>query len=265
MTDFRTDGVRLAVQGDFAPRTMVFQHGLCGAAGQPAAVFPDIGTASVTLECRGHGGSEAGPEDALSIRRFADDLVALIEARAEAPVVLGGISMGAAIALRIAVTRPELVSGLVLARPAWFLSDAPANMIPNWLAGHLMAEDPATAEAAFRASPIFRLLEETGPDNLASILGFFARERRDTTAALLTRIPMDGPGVTGADLRDLDVPTLVIATLRDPVHPVDHATALAASIPGARLELVTPKATGADRHRAEFRATLATFLEEISA
>ncbi len=266
MNAFFTAGVRLAQHGRFDRRTLVFQHGLCGAASQPAEVFPDpCDTALVTLECRGHGASEPGAPEAFSIRQFADDLVALIEAQAEAPVLIGGISMGAAIALRIAATRPDLVQGLVLARPAWLLSDAPANMIPNWLAGRMMADAPEGARAAFGASAIARLLEERGPDNLTSILGFFDREPRAITAALLTRISADGPGVTEAELAAIDMPTLVIGTERDVVHPLDHARALAAMIAGARLEAITPKATDAARYRTEFRAALATWLKETPA
>ena len=43
---------------------------------------------------------------------------------------VGGISMGAAIALRIAALRPDLVSALVLARPAWLDANGPENIQP---------------------------------------------------------------------------------------------------------------------------------------
>jgi pimeloyl-ACP methyl ester carboxylesterase len=54
-----------------------------------------------------------------------------IESRELAPLVVGGVSLGAAIALRLAVRRPELVCGLILARPAWVTRAAPDNMKPN--------------------------------------------------------------------------------------------------------------------------------------
>ena len=54
---------------------------------------------------------------------FADDVLAFADLRGVERFVVGGISMGAAIALRIAVRHPERVSGLVLARPAWLWHD----------------------------------------------------------------------------------------------------------------------------------------------
>lgn len=57
-----SDGVTLALhkrgQGE---NDFVFQHGLCGAASQPAEVMPNMDDMRLlTLECRGHGDSEAG-------------------------------------------------------------------------------------------------------------------------------------------------------------------------------------------------------------
>jgi pimeloyl-ACP methyl ester carboxylesterase len=60
---------------------VLFQHGLCGDAQQTAEVFPDDPRfRRITLECRGHGESEAGDTTALSIATFADDVAGLIDA-----------------------------------------------------------------------------------------------------------------------------------------------------------------------------------------
>lgn len=264
-SSFSRAGLTLAVAETGAGRPMLFQHGLCGAAGQPAEVFPEGGGwRCITLECRGHGRSEAGPPEAFSLRTFADDLAAFIEARGLAPVVLGGISMGAALALRIAVTRPELVRALVLARPAWLTEPRPANLEPNGTVGELLtAYPPAAALVRFEASPLARRLAIEAPDNLASLRGFFAREPVAVTAELLTRISRDGPGITPADLARLSLPALVIGTARDAIHPLPLAKALAAAIPATRFVEITPKATDRAAYVRDFRATLAGFLEEI--
>lgn len=260
---FEHDGLALAwhdAGGDGLP--VVFQHGLGGDMRQTLEAFPsDDRYRLITLECRGHGASEAGQ---FSIAAFADDLAALIEAEQLGPILLGGISMGAAIATRLAVKRAELVRGLMLVRPAWVADNAPATMQPNAEVGALLAEFPADkARALFCASDTYQTLAEVAPDNLASLLGFFAREPVKTTAALLQAIAADGPGMTEADLRALDVPVLVIGTERDFIHPCSMAEQLAGLIPHARLERATPKAVDKQAYLADLHRALGAFLEDF--
>ena len=70
-----------------------------------------------------------------------------------APVALGGISMGAAIALRLTGTAPDLVGALLRNHP------------------------PAEARWLFEDSVTATLLRVAGPDNLASIRGFLRESR----------------------------------------------------------------------------------------
>ncbi|TIM50058.1 MAG: alpha/beta hydrolase, partial [Mesorhizobium sp.] len=63
--------------------------------------------------------------------------------------VAAGISMGAAIAMRLACRHPDRVAGLLLVRPAWIFDDAPVNLLP-------------IAEVA-------RLILDHGPDKARSI------------------------------------------------------------------------------------------------
>lgn len=259
-------GLRLSVHECGRGRPFVFQHGLCGDAAQPAQVFPDdIGWSCLTLECRGHGRSEPGPPHEFSIATFTDDLADLIESRDIDHPVVGGISMGAAIALRLAVTRPDLVGAIVLARPAWLTEANPPNMAPNALVGQLLRDLPANeALDRFEASATADDLRRSGPGNLASLRGFFARHPLPTTAELLCRISADGPGVAEQDIRAISVPVLVIGHEDDRVHPLGFAETLAHWIPQARLARITPKATDADRYCNEFSAALTTFLKELA-
>ncbi|MDO9641241.1 MAG: alpha/beta hydrolase [Pseudotabrizicola sp.] len=259
----KINGASLALHDSGGPGLpVVFQHGLGGDARQTTEAFPpDPRFRRLTLECRGHGASDiAGP---LSIAAFADDLAALIESL-DPPLVIGGISMGAAIALRLAVTRPGLVRGLCLIRPAWVTEAAPPNMRPNAEVGRLLAALPAMqARAAFMAGETARRLAETSPDNLASLTGFFAREPQADTARLLMAISADGPGVTVGDLAGLAIPVLICGTGADAIHPMAHANALAALIPHARLVDLPPKGADKPAHLAALHAALTDFLKEF--
>lgn len=242
---------------------IVFQHGLCGDIRQVAEAVPEQGFRLLGIECGGHG---ASPLVGLpSIARFADDVVALIEAKGLSHILVGGISMGAAIASRIAVTRPDLVCGLILARPAWVVESAPANMAPNAEVGRLLASQSAdAARAVFLASATHAWLAASAPDNLASLMGFFARTPQDVTAELLTAISADGPGIAELDLVQLPIPALVLASEEDAIHPVAHAERLARLIPSARLERLTPKGRDKGAYLADFQRALTTFAKDLS-
>ncbi len=242
--------------------TVVIQHGLCGDARQTAEALPDaLGFHRITLECRGHGASDAG--DTFSIGIFTEDLAALIETL-PAPVVVGGISMGAAIATRLAITRPDLVRGLILIRPAWVAEAAPSNMAPNAELGDLLAALPArVARAAFAASATATTLALTAPDNLATLMGFFAREPLAVTAALLTRISADGPGISEDDLRALTIPALVCSTAQDAIHPAALAAQLAQLIPNSKLIELPRKGGDKPAHLAALHVAMTRFLQEI--
>ena len=266
MSDVPERGPRLAIAQSGAGPAFVFQHGLCGDAGQTAEAFPsDAAFRRVTLECRGHGASDVGDTEALSIATFTNDVAGMIERDCIAPVVLGGISMGAAIALRLAVTRPDLVRALVLARPAWITDAAPANMRPYAEVGELLAQFPSQeAMARFDRTGTAVRLARSAPDNLASLRGFFSRAPQEVTSALLTRIAADGPGVTRDQVAALRLPVLVIGHANDEAHPLAIAHELASLIPGARLATITPKAESRERHVADFRRELGRFLAEMA-
>jgi len=264
--EFRTtDGTILNVDAAGKGLPIVFQHGLCGDAGQTREAFPvDHCLRRITIEARGHGRSQPGPLTKFSIAQFADDIAAYIENNLDGPVVVGGISMGAAISLRLAVKRPDLVRGLIIARPAWITEAGPENMKPNGEVGRLLKElPPDKAKVAFLDGPTGRDLAERAPDNLASLTGFFSRPPLDVTAALLEAIANDGPGVTKAEVRALDLPCMVIGHAKDSIHPLVHAQTLARLIPGSRFVEITPKVDSRAQYVSDFHAAINRFAEEL--
>ena len=243
---------------------VVFQHGLCGDEAQVARNFPaDPAWRRLTLECRGHGNSAPGPLPDLSIATFTADLIALIEHLGIGQAVVGGISMGAAIALRLAGLRPDLVKGLILVRPAWSLEPAPPTMAPNALVGRLLQDHPqGEARRRFEADQTAAMLAETAPDNLASLRGFFDRTPHTVTAALLRQIAADGVGLAPAMVAGITVPALILAGEHDHIHPLALARDLTARLPAASLTMVAAKATEPERHLREVRDALHRFLAQ---
>jgi pimeloyl-ACP methyl ester carboxylesterase len=257
-------GVRLAVDEAGAGRPVLFQHGLGANAGQVAEVFPsEPQVRRITLECRAQGESQAGPVEALSIDTFAQDVAFLADQLRLERAIVGGISLGAAIALRLAVHCRGLVGGLILARPAWLFEPGPENMQPYALVGELLGQhDSVTARAAFLKSPIAEQLAREAPDNLASLKGFFDYPDPKTLGALLRAIAVDGAGVSAAEAGAIKVPTLVIGHGEDIAHPWAYAETLAATISGAKLVRITSKVVDRGRYVAEFKAAVAAFLAD---
>jgi len=132
-------------EGDPSGRPFVFQHGLGGDVSQPADIFPPpSGIRLLSLDCRGHGGTRPlGPAGKLSFSSFADDLAALMDHLGLQRAVVGGISMGAGVALNLASRYPKRVVGLVLSRPAWLDSPRPKNLKAYPVIARLLGEHGA--------------------------------------------------------------------------------------------------------------------------
>jgi pimeloyl-ACP methyl ester carboxylesterase len=259
------DDATLRVFDSGAGLPVLFQHGLGGDAVQVATNFPDGPSfRRLTVECRAQGQSTPGSARPFSIALFADDVLAAADAHGIDRFVVGGISMGAAIALQIAARHPGRIIGLVLARPAWLFEPGPDNMRPYAEVAEALRNFPRDeARARFAASPTAVLLAATAPDNLASLLSFFDRTDTTLTAELLGDIAADGPGVTATEAARLRMPTLTIGHDIDHAHPLAYASLLAETIPGARFVQIRPKATDRDGHVAAFRATIDRFLTEL--
>ena len=115
----------------------------------------------------------------------------------------------------------------------------------------------------FEQSEVARRLARDAPNNLVSLRGFFANHDPATRAALLGSIVRDGPGVTESEARGIAVPTLVIGTAEDTIHPLYFAETLAGIIPGAVFVRITSKSVDQARHTEEFRAALSEFLGRV--
>ena len=109
----------------------VFQHGIGGDVRQPSKVFsPPSGVRLLSFDARAHGSTVwSGDPYELSFDSFGDDLIGLLNHLGIARAVVGGISMGAGIALNAATRYPERIAGLVLARPAWLALPMPRRII----------------------------------------------------------------------------------------------------------------------------------------
>jgi pimeloyl-ACP methyl ester carboxylesterase len=100
--------------------TAVYVHGLGGSATNWTDLAHQLApqVSGIAVDLPGFGRSEPLPGYDFSLPSHAGAVAALIEHLDRGPVHLFGNSMGGAIALHLAATRPELVRSLVLISPA---------------------------------------------------------------------------------------------------------------------------------------------------
>ena len=277
MATFERDGIvfHYVDVGQGVP--FVFQHGIGGDVGQPAGLFrPPKGIRLLCLDARAHGQTRPlSDPSALNFDVFGDDLVAWLDHLGVARAIIGGISMGAGVALNVAVRHPERVAGLVLSRPAWLDGPMPSENVARYAAiARLLRAVGAAGDrgqalrwalGALEASDDYRGVLTSSPDTAQSLRGQLTNERAVAAVARLERLPADRPL---ADLRAagaIRVPTLVLAHRQDPVHRFAFGEALARAIPGARLAELTPKSIARERHAAEVQGYLEAFLSRFRA
>ena len=244
-------------------KPFIFQHGLGGSTDQAAGLFPQTpGVRFLSLDCRSHGESEpvAQPED-LRFSLMADDIVAWMDHLVVEDVVLGGISMGAAIALNLALRYPGRVRGLLLSRPAWLDGPMEAVDLYSEVAALIRSKGIEEGQRAFLGSFTYARLRLESPDAANSLLGQFQAPKAKERVSRLERMPRDTPHPDRKQWATIKVPTLVLATDTDPVHPLRLARALADAIPDAEFRQVTPKSIDVALHVREVQSAVGNWLE----
>lgn len=263
MPFFTHDGIRFHFRETGSGIPFFFQHGLGGDVSQPFDLFtPPPGFRLLAFDCRAHGETRpVGDPEKVSLATFSDDLAALVDDLKIERAIIGGISMGAAVALTFALRFPDRVLGLVLSRPAWLAGPRDFNVNLFATVARLIRTHGAQRGAEqFKRTVEFANLQREFPDTAGSLLGQFQQPRAEETVVRLDRIPLDRPCRDLQELKSIRVPALVLANRADPVHPFEYGEALTATIPGAELREITAKSVSVEQHGADVQRFLEEFL-----
>lgn len=187
----------------------------------------------LVLDPLGHGGSDR-PADPLaySVTAFAEQVVALLDHVGATRAVVGGSSLGANVALEVAVVAPERVAGLLLDGP----------VLDNALAVQLAVLGPVMYAARFAPLPLslLRLASRPLPARVLPEWLRLARETLDqrpgTVAAVIHGVLFGRLAPSSAERSAITARALVLSRTRDPFHPVGDAEMLLAEMPAASLE-----------------------------
>ncbi len=165
-------------------------------------------------------------------------LSALDEAAGAGPICVGGVSIGAAVAVAWALAHPDRTVAVLAALPAWTGApgSAPAALAARHSASQLRRDGLAATTTAMRASSPPWLAEELTrswrvqwpqlPDAMEEAAGYVAP--------------------SCADLTGLAAPLGVAAAVDDPIHPLQVGVDWVATAPRAALRTVTLDQMGTD-------------------
>jgi pimeloyl-ACP methyl ester carboxylesterase len=228
MATFTSGGLQLAYDdiqpADGAAGTVLLVHGFATSRAENwrrlgwYGAFERKGYRVAALDLRGHGESDK-PHDAAAYGRdgLVGDIGALMDHLGLQRVDLMGYSMGARLALQMALAHPDRVSNLIVGGIGGRMLQPPPGPAPSMtMAQAMRAEDPETiTEKTMKGFRLFA--EQQGEDRLA--LAAFSEGR-------------GGPALTEADLAAISAPTLVVAGSRDEM--AGDPQVLADAIAGAK-------------------------------
>jgi len=211
---------------------------------------------------RGHGESSETDETP-EIEQAALDALAVLDAEAVEQAVVIGNSLGATVALALALLRPERVLALLLAEPS----------IPQLIsdqAGQRLTKQAARAQAFLDAGQIDEALDifltpRVGADWRRKVGSRRLAEWRHnvlSTPRWFEAVNAFNPGP--GPLASLDVPTLIVYGANTQRTYKELTQAVAEALPGARLAVVPDAGHGSPADNPEaFNQILLEFLKEL--
>jgi pimeloyl-ACP methyl ester carboxylesterase len=215
------------------------------------------GNRAICVDLLGHGQSDQ-PDDLrqYSMPLFAEQVVALLDHLGLEKAVVGGTSLGANVALELAVRHPDRVEGLFVEMPVLDNALAAVAGIFSPILLGLRLGRPAFELGSRLASLIPRtsFLLDVGLD--------WARRRPGPSIAVLEGLLL-GETAPGRERRRLiDQPALVVGHSRDPLHPFSDSGMLAEELRGARLVEASSILEWRTRPK-RLNEELARFLDEV--
>src|ERR671915_1659727 len=225
-----------AQQGHRSGEPIIFLHGYSDSWFSFSRVLPLLSSEyhAFALTQRGHGDSDK-PQCCYTPEDFAADVDAFMDAVRIEEATLVGASTGALFAQRVALSYPHRVSRLVLVGAQTPANEA--NEVVLGLQEEVRAlEDPVPPEfvRAFQEGTIHQPVPQEFLDTVVSeSLKLPARVWRDYLEGAVLSIDQDYV----LELREIDVPTLILWGEQDPLFPREEQERLAAAIPGASLKV----------------------------
>lgn len=264
------NGHRLRYRVEGEGPLAIFGHGLMGSMEQVEenlSVLDQL-LARIRLlvyDARGHGSSE-GPAEATGYtwETLGRDMGELVRQQGEERALLGGVSMGAATALWVALEQPERVRGLVLVMPPPLGEpglrgdgEKQALQVLDMLSAAVQNFGLEKTVEMARNFPGFAPTPEEGDERSRWML-----KQNPLTLAYAIRGLLQSPFHEAEAYGRIRIPTLVMAHEGDGLHPARAARLLGEMIPAATVH-IAPSSDYWPKHPDEFLAEVELFLDRV--
>jgi pimeloyl-ACP methyl ester carboxylesterase len=191
----------------------------------------------VQLDNRGTGASSS-PEQTFTLEDMAEDALRVLDAVSAPRAHIVGISMGGMIAQLIALEHASRCDRLVLVSTHFggprVVAPTPEAMAVLMQGSDVSPEDIMRRSVKVLTAPGFA---DAHPEVVDAMAGFAVRQPTSRRAFAAQMMAILGSH-RAERLKDVRAPTLVIHGDADPLIPVENGKAIAAEIPGARLEIL---------------------------
>lgn len=256
----RAQGIAVHVSGQGPGVVLLHANG--GDHRDFAEVIPTLSRRRTVYAVDWPGHGESNPTLDASAIAFAELLPSILDELGGGSFGLIGNSVGGFAALRTAITRPELVSRLVLVNPGGFTPRTPFALVTC----KIMGSGPV-APIAMRQLPRLYLRRSSGAVTAVKERASEASRSPEAvgTFASMWRSFGDPKHDARRDLGALTVPTLLIWGTRDPVLPwlIDGRRA-AKAIPGATVATLPCGHQAFLEMPTEFLDVVDSFLDEAA-
>jgi pimeloyl-ACP methyl ester carboxylesterase len=221
------NGATIYYQDRGAGIPVVLIHGGFTSSARWAPVIPLLGDGirAITPDSRAHGRSD-NPSGELSYTQLADDVAALIDVLALDRPIVGGYSDGGQVTLEFGTRHPRVAAGLIV-----------GAAYPEYVASGLRDLNAAFIGADADGRPDLTVIDEHlgeyAPIAKSRHPGGEAQWR--SLIQQSARMWLDYTGLTEAQVRGIETPTLVYTGDRDELDPLDLMIKLYRMLPNAEL------------------------------
>jgi pimeloyl-ACP methyl ester carboxylesterase len=263
---YSTDDLQLRYDVYGTGPDLLFMHGLAADRQQAERCIDALhGFRVITVDMPGHGMSPLSARRSLAeqvgFHAYARAAAGLLRTLGVTTAFVGGISMGSGVALTLAIGSPELVSGLLLIRPAWVNSPARPHLDLLADIGHWIA-DGGIEVARQRLLSDRRFVDMCSDSPMCANGLIETIQRPHVTAApmVLPALVDDQPYESKLDLEACVIPALVVSSADDPLHPRWVADRLETSLSDATAHIVPPRYLEPEDHERVVASVIQSFL-----